>query len=198
MKKNLFVLLVFSCLSNLKAQDNWDSVIIGGFGAGNNFTQIKKFGNKLYLAGNNTSSLNLFVSPSGDMGSYTAVPGIAGAVQGGIENHFSAAVSNANYLFLGSGVASYTPGLQTPQVYRFDGTNFVMHGAIPYTNLPSNDSMVVNASPEIGAMALFSPTGSNDTIYAFLNPDLSHNISVWKASATSASPTWINATNFLP
>jgi hypothetical protein len=53
-------------------------------------------------------------------------------------------------------------------------------------------------------MALYAPTGSNDTIYAFVSPGLNdsglyNDVSVWKARATltgTATPTWINAYNF--
>jgi len=50
-------------------------------------------------------------------------------------------------------------------------------------------------------MVLYSPTGSNDTIYSFFVPGPSKNgtnsISVWKAPATSTTtPTWVNSTNF--
>ncbi len=212
MKKILFALsLVVSSLAN--AQDGWKQSVAAGFNqAGVEFRGIKAFNNRLYFPGDSSSvKIRLFSSLNGDTLSYREETNLYGVVQGGTETGISSIISNSNYLFLGSSVSSYTSASeQAPQVYRGDASgNYVKYGTINYNLLPDSNLIDTNVipNPYISNMALYSPTGSNDTIYAFLTPGASGNnkpynanaISVWKAPATltgTITPTWINSTNF--
>jgi hypothetical protein len=205
MKKILFALtLLISALAN--AQDGWQNPITHGFlGSKTEFNGIKAFNGRLYFAGDSAAvKMRLFSSLNGDTASVREEINLYGKVQGGTETGISSIISNGNYLFLGSSATSYSSATsQAPQVYRglTDGS-FVKYGTINYSTLPLSSFIDTgyNVNPYIQKLALYSPTGSNDTIYSFLNPTIGKNpstISVWKAPATlTTTPTWVNSTNF--
>jgi len=213
MKKILFALtLLVTSLAN--AQDGWNNIISHGFHNGAvEFDGIKAFNGKLYLPGDSSyAKIFLFSSVNGDTLSATEETGLYPFLQGGTETHISSIIANNNYLFLGSGATNYTTAVNAaPQVYRKDAltNSYVKYGTINYSTLGISNGIdtTSNPNPAISNMALYSPTGSNDTIYAFLAPGASNNnkptpngnISVWKAPATlsnSVTPTWVNSANF--
>jgi hypothetical protein len=209
MKKILFALtLVVSSLVN--AQDGWQNSIAKGFHSNTmEFSGIKAFNNRLYFPGDSSNAkIFMFSSLNGDTISAQEETGLYTALQGGKEQGISSIISDNNYLFLGSQVNGYVKGdVITPQVYRYDKTQYIKYGEINYSILPDTNMIDTTLSsfpsPFISNMALYSPTGSNDTIYAFLTPGGGKNgapaISVWKAPATltgTATPTWVNSTNF--
>jgi hypothetical protein len=208
MKKILLALALLICSVVLKAQDNWKNIITNGFNFGTvEFNTIKVFNGSLYLAGDSSSmKIRLFSSLNGDTTSATDETALYNVLQGGKENKISSMTADNNFLFIGTGIYHDSSNIvATPQVYRKHQNNWVKHGTINYSTLPTDNVIdtISNPSPSISALALFSPTGSNDTIYAFLQPDYSskigksNNVSVWKAPATgTATPTWVNATNF--
>ena len=208
MKKILLAVgLITSTVSN--AQDNWVNTIKTGLDSGYvQFDGIKAFRNKLYFATDSSSQgILLYSSTTGDSTNTVKETGLNAVLQGGNEYRISSMVANNNYLFMGSQIGNnYILGSPIPQVYRYDSVNYVRYGVININLLPANNALDTNvfASPAITNMALYSPTGSNDTIYAFLSPgsnenENANNVSVWKAPATltgTNTPTWINATNF--
>ena len=206
MKKTLFVLaLIIS--SFIRAQDNWQNSIQTGLDSGNaHFNGFHVFKNKLYFSTDSISQkIMLFSSTTGDSTNAVKEAGLNAVLQGGTEGMITSMVSNSNYLFMGSGLNNFIK-TQTPQVYRYDSVNYVKYGSINYSALPANNAMDsgFSASPYISNLALYSPTGSNDTIYAFLSPGYNanynlNNVSVWKAPATltgTNTPIWTNSTNF--
>jgi hypothetical protein len=216
MKKILLIILVLTN-SFLNAQDNWNNIIPNGFNSGTvGFDGIKAFNNKLYIIGDSGYNINytyyyskifLYSSSTGaGPGTYTLEAGLNTVLQDSSENKISSMVSNNNFLFFGSSISNQNSQL-TPQVYRYDKTTYKKHGFIDYSTLPVNNAICTGgySAPYLANMVLFSPTGSNDTVYAFLNPGYNanaaiySNISVWKAPAATTgtlSPTWVNTTNF--
>ena len=214
MRKFLFFVLLGSVMLT-QAQDNWINSIPNGLNAGTvEFSGIKAYKNKLYIIGDsNTMGMGpnkifLYATATGDTNAVWQ-SGFNQVLQGGTETSISSIIADTNYLFMGSSISSnLIVGGPSPQVYRYDNVNYVKHGTINYKTLPKTNAIDTSGKnyvyPEISNMALFSPTGSNDTLYAFLSPNsidsagLSTNVSVWKAPANSASPVWVNATNFSP
>jgi type IX secretion system substrate protein/carboxypeptidase family protein len=210
MKRILFIAaLITSTLVN--AQDNWQNTIPLGFNHETvGFTGIKAFNNKLYIVGDSTynSKIFLYATATGDT-SAVLQTGLNAVLQGGNETNIASMVANSNYLFLGSGISTYTTGAFTPQVYRYDATNYEMYGAINSATLTANNAIDTpyfgsySIYPSISNMALYSPTGSNDTLYAFLTPGTNgssaNNVTIWKAPATltgTTTPTWVNTGTF--
>ena len=208
MKKLLLSVLNLLAILQLNAQiSNWDSVAVAGIintDTTVDFTVLQKFNNKLYVGGysNKDGTLKLFSSASGSLGSYTLETNFSTLIlPTGTGASLSASTANSNYMFLGTGV---TPGQATvavPQVYRFFGSySAIGPNASDYALINTggdNDLNVGKGNPKIDALAQYSPTGSNDTVYAFVNPnDGSHAISVWKAAVNTTSPSWKNSTNF--
>jgi hypothetical protein len=207
----LTVTLLTSYLVN--AQDNWHNSIPYSFnGYMTGFNQIQPFNNKLYIVGDSTNShIFLYATTTGDSTAAALTPqvGLSAVLQGGNETGISSMIASSNYLFMGSSVKTYTMGAITPQVYRYDGSAYQMYGSINTAALAPNNAIDTPAFnsfkiyPSISNMALYSPTGSNDSIYAFLTPGTnnydSRNVSVWKAPATlsgTTTPTWVNAASF--
>ena len=209
MKKILFAItLIISSLVN--AQDGWQNTISKGFHHGAvEFTGIKAFNNQLYLSGDSSNAkIFLFSSLNGDSLITNEQTGLYPVLQGGKETNLSSIIANNNFLFLGSKTTGYAKGdIITPQVYRYDKTQYIKYGTINYSTLTGSNMIDTTLgsfpSPSISNMALYSPTGSNDTIYAFLTPGNGKTgaggISVWKTLATltgTVTPTWTNSTNF--
>ncbi|MGZ3862039.1 MAG: T9SS type A sorting domain-containing protein [Bacteroidia bacterium] len=201
MKKLLLAVSLLTA-TFINAQENWTEVNNTGFNTGAAFKVNHVFQNRIYIAGDSTQGIYttslLFSSPTGDTGSFVEENGLKSVLTAG---WLVSAASNSSYLFFGSEVKYDTTGGvtgNTPQVYRFDGTTYTQHGTIDYSTLPPDNEMVSGNTPRIQAMALYSPTGSNDTIYAFENTHYgaTKNLSVFKAPANVTNPTWINSTNF--
>ena len=215
MKKTLLtVALITSYLVN--AQDNWQNSIPYSLNQGTiQFTGIKAFNNKLYIAGDSivsgqtTNKIFLYSTATGDTNAVQET-GLNAVLQGSNETNIASMAANNNYLFLGTGITSYQTINLAPQVYRYDSatSTYEKYGIINYNTLPAPniiDSTKGYANPSISNLALYSPTGSNDTIYAFLTPGFSGTaqsnnfVSVWKAPATltgTTTPTWVNSTIF--
>src|ERR1700739_4845073 len=130
----------------LNAQDNWINVVPYGFGNQETFRFTQTFQNKIYVAADANGSILLFSSSTGDTNSYAQQTGLTPVLQTGPnENSLMSSTANNSYMFLGSQTYyDTTGGVQgtTPQVYRFDGTNFTAHGTITYTALPINNQIV--------------------------------------------------------
>lgn len=209
MKKTLLTLTIITS-SLLNAQDNWQNCINTGIDSGFvQFDGIKTFRNKLYFATDSSSQkIFLYSSTTGDSTNTVRETGLNAVLQGGNEYRISSMVANSNYLFMGSEIGNnYLASSPIPQVYRYDTVNYVRYGVININLLHTNCALDTNAYavPAITNMALYSPTGSNDSIYAFLSPNTSNgnngtnNLSVWKAPATltgTNTPTWILADTF--
>ena len=208
MKKLLFSALSLFILLNTQAQTaNWDSVAVAGIVNNDttvDFTVIQKFNNTLYVGGysNKSGTLKLFSSTSGNLGTFVTETNFGSLIlPTGSGAKLTASTANNNYMFLGSGVTSGQSTVSIPQVYRYFGSySTIGPNKSDYAiinNGGDNDILIGNGNPQIDALAQYSPTGSNDTIYAFVSPnDGSHAISVWKAPVNTASPTWKNCTNF--
>ncbi|HXB39487.1 MAG TPA: T9SS type A sorting domain-containing protein [Bacteroidia bacterium] len=199
MKKLLLTVTLFAGVLTHNAQENWVNIENMGFASQATFHISEVFQNKLYVGGDSTGHIQLFSSPSGNVGSFTRQTGLQAVLQPTKEYSVTSVGSNSTYMFLGSGTSYDTTGGATgitPQVYRFDGTTYTKHGTINFNSLPANNHFISGYSPFVSALALFSPTGSNDTVYAFVTPGSTNNISVWKAPASQANPTWINSNNF--
>jgi hypothetical protein len=182
--KKIFLSICLFVSSIVLAQDNWDSVIVNGVN-GTEFNFIKSFNKKLYVGGN----LSLFSSPDGI--TYTKETGLNTVLQGKNENNITTAAAANNYLFLGSGVNTTASNL--PQVYKYDATTatYSIHDTIHY---PS--SVYASNFPKMNTLALYSPTGANDSIYAFAYTGSYQVMSAWKTSATALHPKWVTAGAF--
>lgn len=199
MKKFLLSIgLAASFITN--AQHNWALVENGGFSQQATFWMSQVFQNKLYIAGDSMTHIFLYSSATGDSGSFAQETGLTPLLQPFNESYFKSTTAGANYMFFGSETYYDTTGGATgvvPQVYRFDGSAYTVHGSIPYNTLPLGNELVSGNYPSILSLEQYSPTGSNDTLYAFISPNSMGNaVSVWKAPANQASPTWVNSTNF--
>jgi hypothetical protein len=197
------LLLSISLLTStlISAQDNWTPIEQGGFPTGVSFRLSQVFKNRIYVAGDFASTISLYSSPSGDAGSYVLENGLTPFLAGPNKNGLYSSVADANYMFLGSQTNYDTTGGATgviPQVYRYDGTTYKKHGTINFAALPANNQLVSKSlnPPQIDGLVLYSPTGANDSIYAFVNTGDVNNMSVWKASASQTNPTWVNSVNF--
>ena len=220
MKKILFALALITS-SLLNAQDNWQNCLKTGYNAGYvEFNGVQAFNNNLYFAADSSYTDNttyntlhkimLYVSTTGDSTNGTPITGVSAYTATDTASTIAAMVANSNYLFMSTVVNSFGSSTNIiPKVYRYDGiSSFIQYGNINPYNLPANNSIDTSISYNyqlgISTIALFSPTGGNDTIYAFLSPGYNanyslNNVSVWKAPATltgTNTPTWILADTF--
>ena len=197
MKNYLLAFTLLFASFNLISQDHWDSIITNGVRPNKTeFDIMKVFKNKIYVAGADSMGLNInaYSSATGNHGSFTVESGLNAVLQGGNETNLTAATTDANFMFYGSSVTSSTVTSYRPQVYKFDGTTYSSFGTIPHYTTGVNSVAPIN-NPFIGALALYSPTGASDSIYAFVNPDsLGKSSSVWKSP--TGTPNWIPAGAF--
>jgi len=207
MKKLVLFLALLIGLTGKSQISNWDSVAVAGvlgYDTTINFTIIQKFNNKMYVGGRSagTNTLTMSASPNGNLGTYTVLPSFVSLGAGNYLPTYGANITtstaNNNYLFIGTGISSGGSGPTIPQVYRMDvAENFSAIGPFTYTALPSDNQVSTFGFGQIDALAQYSPTGSNDTVYSFVDPNNGSNaISVWKAPVNTPTPTWINSTNF--
>ena len=210
MKKLLFTALFLASLL-LNAQDNWNTTVTDGFAQGINFNFLRSFKGKLYTGGDslhlnasrlangnsspssyaNTSVLRIFSSADG--ANFAEDVGFFNIANNG--NNISAVTSNNNFMFIGTSV---NDTVKSPQVYRFDGTNYTMHDTIHYDATGNNVAPGVGGA-SIGALALFSPGSVNDSIYAFINSsgdqyENNYYVSIYKSSVNT--PHWVNVGRF--
>lgn len=199
--KRLFLALTLTTCLFATAQHNWAPIESNGFGRQITFWRSQLYQGKLYVAGDSMGYISLHASATGATGSFTEETGLLPILQPSNETYFSSSTANANYMFFGSEANYDTTGGFTgikPQVYRYDGSSYTVHGTINYLSVPDTNKIMSGGYPRISNLIQYSPTGSNDTIYAFVNPGWPHYASVWKAPANQANPTWINSTNFSP
>src|ERR1700758_3728091 len=198
--KKILLSIGLLAASLVNAQENWLSVEQSGFPSQATFRLSQVFQGKLYVAGDSPGHhLVLYSSPSGDAASFLQADALTSVLLSANENQFYSSAANSSYMFLGSQTYFDTTGGVTgtvPQVHRFDGSTYTKHGTINCATLPANNQLVSGYNPQIDALALFSPTGASDSIYAFINTGSGNNVSVWKAPANQTNPTWINVTNF--
>ncbi|MGZ3862542.1 MAG: carboxypeptidase regulatory-like domain-containing protein [Bacteroidia bacterium] len=194
MKRLLLSFSLLSCLIS-NAQDGWDSLITIGPNQ-TRFNLVKVFKNKIYVTGSDSlgTSIHAFSSSTGNYGSFADETGLAAVLQGGNEGALTASTANNSLMFYGSGVQYNGVNNFLPQVYKFDGATYSAFGTIPHDVTGVNRITAAN-KPYISAMAQYSPTGSNDTVYAFVCPDSSYlGATIWKSPVSS--PNWINVSKF--
>ena len=203
MKKIILSLALLIGLTGKSQVANWDSVAVAGIAANDtsvNFTVFQKYNNKLYAGGfsNNSATLKLYSSLNGDLNSFTPETNFSSLIlPTSYGAKLTASCANNNYMFLGSGVTSGQSTVHIPQVYRLFGSYSVIGpNQSDYNILSGTDNDISGGYGTIDALAQYSPTGNNDTVYAFVNPNDNHSVSVWKAPVNTASPTWKNSTNF--
>lgn len=209
MKKILLAALFLIGLG-LQAQDGWDTINHRGFGVHANFDFIKAFKGKLYVGGDSTPpSLGRFANPNTVQNAtnthalriFSSANGTTFAEDTGFYNiahtgdFLCSVAANNNYMFVSTGS---TGGTVTPQVYRFDGLHYSMHDTVHYDTAAASVNKLDVQGSVINALALFSPGGTNDSIYAFVNPSTIGNnalyASIYKSSVTN--PHWVNAARF--
>ena len=209
MKKLLLAFLFLTGLG-LQAQDGWDTINHNGFRKNANFDFIKLFKGKLYVGGDSTApSMGRFANPNGVQNAtniyglriFSSANGTTFAEDTGFYNiaHtgdlLGSVAANNNYMFISS-ASKGSP--VTPQVYRFNGTTYAIHDTIHYDTAAASINKLDPQGSALSALALFSPGGTNDSIYAFVNPSTLGNntfyASIYKSSVTN--PHWVNAVRF--
>ncbi|HTA61058.1 MAG TPA: hypothetical protein VK835_01325, partial [Bacteroidia bacterium] len=209
--KKLLLAALFLISLGLQAQDKWDTINHNGFSQHANFDFIKVFKGKLYVGGDSTPpSLGRLANPNGVQNTinkdalrifssvngttFTEDPGFYNVVRTG--DFICGVAANNNLMFISTGANGNNVNV-TPQVYRFDGTTYAIHDTIHYDTAAASVNKLAVAST-IGALALFSPMGINDSIYAFISPNQNGNhtfmSSIYKSSASN--PHWVNAGRF--
>jgi hypothetical protein len=210
--KKLLLAALFLIGFGLQAQDGWDTINHNGFRLNANFDFIKVFQGKLYVGGDSTApslgryanthngvnnatnidGLRIFSSANGT--TFTETPGFYNVVRSG--DFICDVTANSNFMFIATG-ANGNNAATTPQVYRFNGTTYAIHDTIHYDTAAASINKLAAAS-SIGALALFSPMGTNDSIYAFINPNQNGGntlmSSIYKSSVSN--PHWVNAGRF--
>ncbi|MFI5141319.1 MAG: carboxypeptidase-like regulatory domain-containing protein, partial [Bacteroidia bacterium] len=209
MKKILLAALFLIGLG-LQAQDGWDTINKRGFGVHANFDFIKAFKGKLYVGGDSTppslgrlANPNLIQNASNKYGLriFSSANGTTFAEDTGFYkiahtgDYIGSVTANNNYMFISTG-SKGSP--VTPQVYRFDGLHYNIHDTIHYDTAAASINKLNIQGSAIGALALFSPMGTNDSIYAFVNPNANGTnalmSSIYKSSISN--PHWVNAAIF--
>jgi hypothetical protein len=208
--KKLLLAALFLIGLGLQAQDGWDTINHNGFRLHANFDFIKVFKNKLYVGGDSTPpsmgrmanpalvqnatnkcALRIFSSANGT--NFTQDSSFYKIVKTG--DFICGVTTNSNYMFISTGSGGNNGA--TPQVYRFDGTTYAIHDTIHYDTAAASINKLATAST-MGALALFSPGGTNDSIYAFINPNQNGNStyrsSIYKSSISN--PHWIADAKF--
>lgn len=210
MRKLLLAALFLTGLC-LQAQDKWDTIEHQGFGINANVDFIKLFKGKLYVGGDSTPpSMGKLNNPHNGISSFTNPSGlrIFSSANGTTFSEDTAfynmattgsalcgVAANNNFMFVGTVSNGST---MTPQVYRFDGTHYTLHDTIHYDTASASVNKPDPSGSNFAALALFSPGGTNDSIYAFFNPSNYGNnslfASVYKSPVTS--PHWVSAAKF--
>lgn len=193
--KRILLAVALIATGTLQAQDAWDTLFTNGPNQ-TRFNLAKVFKNRIYVAGSDSLGLSIhaYSSSTGNYGSYADETGLTPVLQGGNESALTAVTANNNLLFYGSGVQYNGVNNFLPQVYKFDGTTYSSFGTIPHDVTGANRMIPAN-KPFISALAQYSPTGSNDTIYAFVCADSMYlGATVWKSPVSN--PNWINVTKF--
>jgi|GEM_PF-6181829 len=194
MKKTL--LSIFLMISSMIiAQDNWQTSISNGATQQTNFNLIKNFHDTLFVAGQNLGyNFSIYKFPFG--GPAIEEPSL-GSILTSNTYQLSSIAANSNYMFLGSGSSSGA-SVNYTQVYKRDaGGNYAVFDSIRSYNLPVDNLPSSGSYPKVSGLEFYSPTGLNDSIYAFYSPTPFYNssyISVWKSSLTN--PHWIIANTF--
>jgi hypothetical protein len=176
------------------SQHNWTNVEQYGFTYGAAFRMPQAFQGKLYVLAD-TSNMHplLYASASGAPGSFSEETGIQAVLQGADEFELISSAANNAYMFMGSETVYDTNSNGvTAQVYRFDGSAYTQHGNINMNMQPINQSSYT----VISKLAFYSPTGSNDTIYAFGTKGYPDFMQVFKAPAGATNPAWTNTNTF--
>jgi len=209
MKKILLAALFLMGLG-LQAQDGWDTINHNGFRKNANFDFIKAFKGKLYVGGDSTPpSLGRLANPNlvqnatnmNGLRIFSSANGTTFAEDTGFYkiantgNYLCGVAANNNYMFIGAGTNGNMVG---PQVYRFDGTVYAIQDTIHYDTAAASVNKLDPQGASFGALALFSPGGTNDSVYAFINPSILGNntlfASIYKSSISN--PHWVNDARF--
>jgi len=175
-------------------QLGWKPVEQNGFTYGGTFRASQVFQNKLYVTAD-TQMVHplLYSSATGDTGSFVEETGIQSVLQGTNETRLVSTVADNNYIFWGSETYYDTlAGSITPRVYRYDGAQYVQHGVINFAMQGAIDQF---SYPVINRLELYSPDGSNDSVYAF-SYTYSGGTKLWKAPTSGFNPTWTQSTSF--
>ena len=192
--RKITLVLILACSCAAMSQHGWLPVEQYGFTYGASFRTPEVFQNRLYITADTGGTHPLlYSSATGTPGSFIEETGIQSVLQGPGEFELIATAADNNYMFLGS-EAGYDTLLSgyTAQVYRYDGSTYTKHGNINLNMQPADQG----AYTFISKLALFSPTGSNDTVYAFASKGYPNFITVYKAPAGVVNPTWIQTSTF--
>jgi len=161
MKRILLALTLTISLTSA-AQHNWAAVESSGFGREITFWMSQTFQGKLYVAGDSMGHISLHSSSTGAQGSFTEETGILPLLQPSNESNFCSSTSNANNMFLASSTNFDTTGGFTgikPQVYRYDGSSYTLHGTLNYAALPDTNKLVSGNYPSLQSIIQYSPDG---------------------------------------
>ncbi|MEO8759342.1 MAG: T9SS type A sorting domain-containing protein [Bacteroidia bacterium] len=177
------------------AQDNWQTKINYGLTHQTSFNLIQNFHDTLFLAGGNSDqSFSMYKFSSG--GNSVEDSSLRLNLTSNT-NQLSSIAANSNYLFLGTGCTSGA-SVNYTQVYKRDvAGNYAAFDSIRSYNLPAINQGNSGSGTEISALEFYSPTGSNDSIYAFYSPTPYYGssfVSVWKSSLSN--PHWSVANAF--
>lgn len=187
----LSFLLAVSFLTH--AQHNWKAVEQLGFTYSATFHTPQVFQGRYYLTADTAGTHPLlYSSATGDTASFTEETGIQAVLQGANEYKLPSAVADNSYMFLGSeAIYDTLSNAISAQVYRFDGSAYTQHGNLNMNMQPIDQGYYT----VISNLALYSPTGSNDTVYAFASKGSGY-VNVYKAPANVANPTWVAGSTF--
>ncbi|MBC7861970.1 MAG: T9SS type A sorting domain-containing protein [Bacteroidia bacterium] len=170
MKKNLLALFALSAFNFVSGQIMFTDHESGSFGMTNfNMRCMETYNGKIYIGGGdyNPDSAKVGVSADGATGTFSQDLSFSTISSGKDDQHVNVLKASAagNFLFAATDIYA-----DDSHVYRFDGSNWIDFGNIPY---PFGDSSWYAG---ITAMETFTSTGSNDSIYIALSSSGNGNI----------------------
>lgn len=198
MKK--LICIVFALISLCGySQHNWIQNECCGFDNGSEFYMTQQFQGKFYVISDSSSHILLYSSPDPQTIPFVHEYGLSSVLQPVNESLFTGTCTGPTAMFFGSYTNYDTTGGVTgtyPQIYRYDGSTFAVHGTMNFATLPPDNQILSGSYPSICNLIQYSATGANDTLYAFVNSGSSNAVSVWKAPVNQLNPTWVNSSNF--
>lgn len=177
-KITLTIITILSCLIGRSQINNWDSVVVDGFGVYEKINYIYSHNNTLYAGTQQVTqgvAPQLYSSTSGDEGTWTATGfnSIASVFDVNVIQMLSdTSVSGKVYI----ATENSEDGVG---IYSYDGSNWVnMSGVIP----PWDSSFYTCAK-----MLLYSSGTGNDSLFVFLNKPSNNASQIWKTDRSNIS-----------
>lgn len=166
-------LLIFS---GIKAQlNNWDSVVVDGFGNNQYIYELCTFNNSIYAGTQQISAgvaPNIYSSASGNFGTWSATSFSLTASFNDIRVQDMVADNSNMY------VATQNTE-DGASVYSFDGTTWTnLSGVVPPWD---------SAFADVSKLVLYSQGPGTDTLFVFLNNFSTSTAQVWKTSVSAVS-----------